>query len=472
MKILLLAMPDVAEVLDYTGRLPTIALPSLAGQLVGHEVHTLDLVTARPKIRRAVDDAMTRYRPDLVGLSAMTFQFDTLLRVARHIRHTYPGVRLMAGGYHVTLTADELTATPDLPLDYLIRGEGELTIRELVDALAAGIPPAGIAGLTWRDGARWQRNPDRELADLARLRLPDRSHRLNNRFAYLGMPIDTIETSRGCPFNCRFCSITKMYGHAFRTFPIPRIIEDLKNVKAAGARSVFLVDDNIAYAPDHFTAVCNAIIEHQLNDLYYVVQMSAIGIARNPDLIALMDKANFRSVFVGFESMLDDHLKDMSKPTNPDINRQAAALLKQHHMGIIAGIIAGYPDDTRATVHENFRRMRALEPDSLYAQYLTPYPKTEIRREMLEQGLITNPDDLSLYDGFTCNVRTRHLTQDQLFRLLKWEAMTFFVRPGRKTKIFFLERFGWNIIFAGLRTLRSDLYNIITGKRLATRLDI
>ena len=117
MRILLVAMPDTAEVLDTSGVLPNLGLVSLAGQLGGHEVRVLDLVAHRPKIRKPLLDQLESFKPELVGLSAMTFQFDTLVRVARFIRETDPSIRLAAGGYHATLMSRELTEDPGLPLD-------------------------------------------------------------------------------------------------------------------------------------------------------------------------------------------------------------------------------------------------------------------------------------------------------------------------------------------------------------------
>ena len=125
MRILLVAMPDTTEVIDFFARLPNLAIVSLAGNLPGHQVQVLDLVLFKPHIRNPLQEALASLRPQVVGLSAMTFQFDTLLRVARFIRSFDPAIKIAAGGYHASLMATELTeAVEELPLDFLIRGEG------------------------------------------------------------------------------------------------------------------------------------------------------------------------------------------------------------------------------------------------------------------------------------------------------------------------------------------------------------
>jgi radical SAM superfamily enzyme YgiQ (UPF0313 family) len=130
-----------------------------------------------------------------------------------------------------------------------------------------------------------------------------------------------------------------------------------------------------------------------------------------------MDRANFRFVFVGFESMEPAALKNMKKPTSPALNRRAAALLRQHRMAIIAGAIVGYPDDDRESVTRQIRQIWGLKPDIIYAQILTPYPQTVLRQELLDAGLIVNLDDYRSYNGFNGNIRTKYLSCKELERL-------------------------------------------------------
>jgi radical SAM superfamily enzyme YgiQ (UPF0313 family) len=472
MKILLLSMPDTADVIDSMARMPNLATVTLAGQLANHEVKVLDLVGHKPRIRKPLESLIRSFRPQLVGLSAMTFQFDTLLRVARFIRSIDGSILLAAGGYHVTLLFEELGRQNDLPLDFMVRGEGEATIAELADTIAANKTTASIQGLSFRTTAGWRHNPPRPLLDPDAIRLPKRDCRVGGNFYYLNMRMDVVETSRGCPFDCKFCAITHMYGRTFRTFSEERIVADLINVRQHGATAVFLTDDNITHAPDHLRMVCRAIVKNRLNDMHYSVQASAAGLAKNPDLVEEMDKANFRTVFVGFESMTPSNLKDMRKPTDPSINRAAANLLHEHNIGVIAGIIVGYPDDTRDSIAKNMRLFKTLHPDAIYAQYLTPYPKTRLREEMLEAGLVENKDNFSAYDGFTCNIRTKHMTRDELFRTLKREALLFTLTPDQLTRNFFVRNFKWSLLESVCKTAYSDIFNLLTGRRYAAKLDI
>jgi anaerobic magnesium-protoporphyrin IX monomethyl ester cyclase len=439
MRILLLAMPDTVDFIDNAARIPNLALVSLAGNLPDHEVKVMDLVLYKPNIRTAVEGVLATFRPHLVGLSAMTFQYDTLLRVARVVRRFDPGIKMVAGGYHPSLMARELSEEDLRLLDFIVRGEGEATLGELVAELEQAQPDfSRVAGLSYRQGAHWEHNAPRPLLDLDQLLLPRRESRVDEDFFFLDMPMDVAETSRGCPFNCKFCSINRIYGNTYRRFPLARIIADLKAIRRRGARSVFFVDDNITYDIDHFRQVCQAIVQEGLNDLCYLTQVTAAGIAKNPQLVADMDRANFRLIFVGFESMEPAALKQMRKPTSPAINQQAAALLRQHRMAIIAGGIVGYPDDTRESVKRQFRQIWGLKPDALYMQILTPYPQTTLRQELLDAGLIVNLDDYRSYNGFIGNIRTKYMSSKELETLKGNLAFWGAVHPAAWTRNYFL----------------------------------
>lgn len=105
-------------------------------------------------------------------------------------------------------------------------------------------------------------------------------------------------------------------------------------------------------------------------------------------------------------------------------------LLRKHGIAVMGGFIIGNPDDGRQEIREIFRSIRSLRIDLPYVQCVTPYPGTRIRQELLAAGLVTNPDDLSTYTGFICNVRTRRLTNRQLNRIMNWENIKVFFSPA------------------------------------------
>jgi len=218
--------------------------------------------------------------------------------------------------------------------------------------------------------------------------------------------------------------------------------------------------------------VCQAIVQHGLNDLTYMTQVSAVGIAQDPELVAEMDRANFRFVFVGFESMEPSALKEMKKPTSPAINRQAAALLRQHRIGIIAGGIVGYPNDDRESVKKQVRQLLSLKPDALYLQILTPYPKTALRQELLEAGLIVNLNDYKTYNGFLSNIRTKHLGCKELEHLKGNLAFWGVCNPALLACNYFLRNHFRFQLKSMLKNLGFYLRYLLVSKEDPRRLEI
>jgi anaerobic magnesium-protoporphyrin IX monomethyl ester cyclase len=432
MRILLLSMPDSFEHTPTVAiRMPNGALASLAGNVDSpHEVAIADLVLAQASVRRTVEDLMARLRPDLVGLSVMTFQRATARRVIALIRAINPGVRIVVGGYDPSLAPDAW-GHPDLGVDVIVRGEGDLTFRDLVRALENGRPLADIPGLLFRDGGRFRATAHREAARLDGddVRPPNRAARVLSGYTLMGRRIDVVETSRGCTFDCSFCSIIEMRGRNFFRFPIERVIEDIRDAHARGARSIFLVDDNITLDVERFEALCHAIIGAGLQHIDYLVQgMTAPIAARGETLAPLMRRAGFRYVFLGIENVLDDDLVFLkaraknSRTTAAGRNNTSLAaveILRRHGMLVVGGLIVGNPGDRRESVAANLEFARR-HVDWPYIQHPTPYPGTPMTRDFERRGLVVNtrPDE---YDGTTAVTRGEHLDAEEV-EFMRWKA--------------------------------------------------
>ena len=434
MRVLLLSMPDSFEHTPaLTMRMPNGALASLAGNVgPGHQVAIADLILVQDRVVATVERLMREQDPDVVGLSIMTFQRRTALRLVRLIRRIKPGVAVVAGGYDPSL-APEAYEHPESGIDFIVRGEGELTFRALLLALSRGEDVSGIDGLSFRHptGA-FIHTPSRPVTRLADgdLALPDRSARVLQGYTFLGRQIDIVETSRGCTYDCSFCSIVEMRGRNFHTFDFTRVLADIADARARGARAMFLVDDNITLNVGRFEALCRAIVEAGFNDIHYIVQAMTSSIAAHGDTLApLMRKAGFRYVFLGIENVLEEDLQFLrasAKNAQREGGRRTgnatlAAIGKLHAEGlaVVGGIIVGNPDDTRESIESNLAFARQ-HVDWPYIQHPTPYPGTPMTADFRRRGLIVN-ERVEEYDGTTAVVKTAHLSADEV-EFLRWRA--------------------------------------------------
>lgn len=430
MKILLLAMPDAANNFHRIIKVPNLGLCSIAAHLTNHEVRIVDLVLVHRNIRSWLKEFLAEFRPGMVGISSMSFQYKSALEVMAICREFAPGAKIVLGGYHASLAYAELTEGAEAPFDFLVRGEGEQAFPALVEAVEGVREFASVPGLSWLREGVFNHNPPGGLLDVQRLPLPNRNARVLDNFTYFNRKMDCVETSRGCTMPCTFCSITGMYGSSFRCYAIDRVISDLMALRSRGTEAVLLVDDNITLDATRFRKLAEAIVENGLNSMEYLVQASVAGIVSDPGLIPSLARANFSMVFLGIEAVQSKNLQYFQKGDIREKTEQAVGLLRKHGIAVMGGFIIGNPDDTSEDIREVFRAAKKLRIDLPYVQCVTPYPGTRIREELLEAGLVTNPDDLSRYTGFICNVRTRHLSVRQLNRIMNWENIKIFFSPS------------------------------------------
>ena len=195
---------------------PPLGLSYLAGALsaVGVEVKLLDLVVF-PYSRAMLQNLLEAFRPQMVGLTAVTMTFDSAMGVVKDIKDINPAIMTAMGGPHVSFCARETLADyPDL--DVVVIGEGEQTVVQLCRAADNGGALENVSGIAYRRGTDIYFTAHREpIENLDELPLPDRALLPLGRYRALNMPI-SMTTSRGCPFKCIFCVGRKMVGARVR----------------------------------------------------------------------------------------------------------------------------------------------------------------------------------------------------------------------------------------------------------------
>jgi anaerobic magnesium-protoporphyrin IX monomethyl ester cyclase len=430
MNILLLSMPDSFEHMPAHGmRMPVASLTSLAGNVdAHHKVAAADLILVQRRVRESVEQLVRRFEPGIVGLSVMTFQRRSARRIIDLVRSLRPAARIVAGGYDPSLAPEAYIDAAD----FVVRGEGEITFRELVRSLESGGGFPHIPGLSYRAGVDCFHNPARPPSSLDgdEIRPPNRGARVLKGYTLMGRPVDVVETSRGCTFGCSFCSIVAMRGRNFHTYALDRVLADIRDAWDRGARVIFLVDDNITLDVPRFEDLCRALIAARLNKADFIVQAMTSAIANHGRTLApLMRRAGFRYVFLGIENVLETDLKFLrARPKNEERahgrligNATVRAIEHLHRNGlyVVGGLIVGNPDDTRASIEANLEFARR-HVDWPYIQHPTPYPGTPISEEFRTRGLIVS-ERMEEYDGTTAVVRSEHLAADDI-EFMRWRA--------------------------------------------------
>jgi len=412
--------------------MPNGGLTSLAGNVdPHHKVAVADLILVQQKVRATVEKLVGEMKPDVVGLSVMTFQRRTAMRIVQLVRSLRPEASIVVGGYDPSL-APEAYMHDGAGIEFIVRGEGDLTFRELLRAAESGAGFDKILGLTYHDSAGWRENPSRPVHSLEGdgVRLPNRSARVLDGYTMLGRNVDVVETSRGCTFDCSFCSIIEMRGRNFHTYSFDRVLSDIRDAKAHGAQAIFIVDDNITLNVHRFEALCQAIIDNQLNDVAYTLQAMTSAIAMHGETLGpLMRKAGFRYVFLGIENILEGDLDFLGASAKNEFREQghrtgnatlrAVEAIRKNKMYVIGGLIVGNPEDTRESIQANIEFARKYV-DWPYIQHPTPYPGTPMTKDFRARNLI-KIENLEEYDGTTAVVATQHLPPEEI-EYERWRA--------------------------------------------------
>lgn len=420
MKVLLISMPDVVPIIihETAVHMPNHGIASVGGNIdAEHDVYLIDLIRKRRSIKKYLTQVVKKIKPDLIGLSAMAWQYDTCVKIAHLLKELRPEVQIVIGGYHATLMHEEIAESKEAKwIDFMVRGEGEETCRRLVNALDGRDTLSEIPSLSYRQGTTFIHNPRGKNLDLATLKLPIRDkRRLTWGYHIIYSPIEVLETSRGCTRTCNFCSMKHMYGRTFRTYPINRVLEDLDDIYyKRKARWAFITDDNMVLNPARVMEICDAIIARNYKGLNLVVQADCVSMATNENMVAQMARAGFRSVFLGIENGSKKNLSVAGKGDIVAASRQAVANCHKYGMMVIGGLIFGFPEDDEESIKENYEFFKQIEADAAYCQILTPYPKTGMRQQLVAEDLVSNKTDYKKYSGLWANVRTRYLTSEQL----------------------------------------------------------
>ena len=422
MRILLIGSSRTILGFDRVTRLPNLGLNSIASNILDDDIDIkiLDLVLVKKKVDEYLLKYIRFYKPDVVGFSCMTFQYDHVIQLVRLIKEYNSQIKIVIGGYHPTVDFENIFESDQKEyIDFILRNEGEITFNLLIEQIRGKRQYHKIPSLSYKDNGTAIHNPVGEVLDLEDVKFPDREKRILNRgFHILGIPADVIETSRGCVNRCRFCSIRQMYGSTFRKYKIERVIRDIRHACDYGARAILLADDNITVDAVRFENICEEIIRHKLNHVKYAVQASIPGLKRAPRLPRLMSEAGVDICFLGIENSLDKTIGFLNtKSIGFSETKDVIGELQGNGITVIGSFIIGNPDDTREIIIENFRFANNIEVDVPLFLILTPFPKTEIREDLFQQELITNKDDYSKYDLFHANVRTHHLSSQDLEKI-------------------------------------------------------
>jgi radical SAM superfamily enzyme YgiQ (UPF0313 family) len=378
--------------------LPTLPLGlacvAAAVQKAGHEVSLVDL-KIEEDTRPLIKDAVGRFGPEVIGISVRNvddqnmndpkFLLAPVREMVASCRSCSDAILVLGGaGYSIF---------PEKALAYLgadmgIQGEGEVIFPELIARIAQGMDLSGLPGLCLPD-----RGLQREkvfVKDLDSLPLPDpRSWPLPSQNERLWIP---VQTKRGCPLDCSFCSTASIEGRSLRRRSPRTVVEWIVRWRKQGVRQFYFVDNTFNRPLSHAKEICRKLIDEALDIKWWSILYPKDV---DEELVELMARAGCEQVAVGFESGSQRMLKSMNKKFTVQEVRQISKRLSGRSIRQMGFLLLGGPGETRESVEESLTFAESLGLDSLkITSGIRIYPHTLLAKRAVEEGIIPSEDDL------------------------------------------------------------------------------
>jgi len=397
MKVLLINPPRENELVgnnpalidEARGYNPPLGLLYLAGYLEKHSSHRVEVIDAQVEELSYPDlkERILAAKPDLVGLSAMTFTLLDVMETARLSKEAYPEVPVVVGGAHTFLYPTETVNLPNC--DYVISGEGEVSFAILVDALGGGTSLDKVPGLTYIENKEVRSNPVPPLCgDLDSIPFPARQLVPYQKYSSVmatRQPITTMFTSRGCPFRCSFCDRPHL-GKQFRCRSAENVVDEMEECVELGINEFLVYDDTFTVNRDRALAVCDEIIKRKL-DIGWDIRARVDCV--DEELLRRLKSANCERIHYGVEAGTEKILKVLKKGITLDRVRESVSITKKLGIETLAYFMIGAPTETRDDIMQTIDFALELKPDFAHITILCPFPATEIYSRGLEEGIFT-----------------------------------------------------------------------------------
>ena len=400
---------------------PPLGLAYLGAALeqAGVQVKILDYVVY-PYRRDALESVLKEFKPHLAGATAVTMTFDHAREVLKNVKTIASHVLTVMGGPHVTFCARQTLETfPEL--DVVVRGEGEKTFVDLINAVAGAHHLDTVNGITYRIGSQINTTAKRKLIqNLDSLPIPARHLLPLGRYRTLGLPI-SMTTSRGCPYKCIFCVGRKMVGAKVRYHSADRVAAELQYLANLKFHQINIADDLFTANQNHCFAVCEEILKRNL-------EINWTSFARvdtiSEKLLSRMKAAGCTAVSFGIESANPAILNTIKKGITVPQIRNAVRMCRRVGISPYASFILGLPGETPETIKETAAFAANLQQEGLAYGFhiLAPFPGTEVREQSDRLGIRILTDDWSRYDANRAVIETASVNHRMLDAVVvDWE---------------------------------------------------
>ena len=362
------------------------------------------------KTRRVVNE----FEPDIVGITVMTAAYGAAMNVAEIVKKHDPNISVIVGGPHPSLLPQETLR--ERCIDVVVREEGEHTMLEVVKCLEEEGRLKKILGISYKEKGKIYHNPPRPLIeDLDSLSFPARDL-IYEKAAYDPNSFGFIFTSRGCPYNCIFCSSHKIWGRRVRFRSAENVVAEINEIKRSFKTTFFRFnDDSFTVDKNRVFRICDLLVKEKLG-IKWMCDTRVDLLSRN--LLQKMKEAGCIQVNLGIESGNPKILKLIKKGITLEQARRAIKITKDVGVSSHAYFMMGFPGETYEQILDTINFMKKAKPTTSCLSIVTPYPGTELYDIAKQQGLLPRENWAAFFHHSKKMKLTDKLTDNQFYRLV------------------------------------------------------
>ncbi|KYH39163.1 MAG: radical SAM protein [Candidatus Hecatellales archaeon B24] len=393
----------------------------------GYKVEILDAPAFQLTYEK-IPAEVERRKPDIVGVTATTAVAPSALKTAQMVKEAAPEALVIMGGPHITFLPEEtMKAEPSIQIGVI--GEGEYTLLDLVKTWEENGNLREVKGVIYRENGSLKYSEPRplienldELPFPARHLLPMERYKVFGKHETLGL----VFTSRGCPFNCTFCSSSLIFGKRFRARSPKNVVDEVEEfIEQYKSNHVEFVDDLFIFDKKRVKEICRELKERGLDVLWVC---SARVDTVDGEIFKEIRDAGCVMVYLGVESGVQRVLNLMRKGIKVEQSVRAVKLAKEAGLQVVASFVLGIPGETWEEAMETIRFAKKLDPDFVQFSLATPFPGTELYRVAKEEGLLLT-EDWTKYTVLKPVMRTEELSEERLRKLIKKAYFDFYLQP-------------------------------------------
>jgi len=456
------------------GYLTPLGLVCIGGSLIdaGYTVKLIDHDAYGWSFNKLIKE-IGKFRPDyvLLGHSGSTASHKVVVKTVREIKTTHPHIKIIYGGVYPSY-ADQSILRECNAINFIVRGEGEQTIVELIHAIENSTGLETVDGITWRNGKQIIANRSRKpIQNLDAYRpgweLLDWS--LYRMFGFKRAA--GLQFSRGCPLTCSYCG-QWMFWKKWRHRSPENIAENLRILSQQyGVDYVWFADENFSADKDTVKRLLELIIDAKLN-LSLNLNMTAADVVRDADIMPLYKAAGIDYIVMGVESLKDNVIVDIRKNNPFEVSKEAVRLLRQNNIISLTNIIYGLEEENWKTLWEKFEGLLELDSDILNAMYLTPHFWTMQGKTIKPSDVIQS--DLDKWSYRNQVIATPNLHPVELFAGIKLTEALFHLRLKALMRLLFGKdkrylKIMRSSMWVGIKVIFAEVFEFIFKTQFSPR---